>query len=136
MANPPAFATLSAFETYLRAVYAPAGPRGDDIWRATAEASMRRLPDGNITTHYDPAIAKAFANLEAVGDLWQAYDSLSIPVFLIRGQRSDIANASDAAVMQERGPKARVHELPGIGHAPWLDTPEEIDVVRDFFTVS
>jgi pimeloyl-ACP methyl ester carboxylesterase len=133
MERPPSFDTVSEFETYLRAVYAPAGPRGDDAWRATAEASLRRLPDGKITTNYDPAIARAFDNLETVGDLWDAYDTLSIPVFLIRGERSDIASASDAALMQKRGPKARVHQLAATGHAPWLDTPEQIDLVRDFF---
>jgi pimeloyl-ACP methyl ester carboxylesterase len=133
MANPPEFDTVAEFETYLRAVYAPAGPRSDDAWRATAEASLRRLPNGKITTHYDPAIARAFENIEAVGDLWDAYDGLSIPVFLLRGARSDIASAADARQMTERGPRARVHELPAIGHAPWLDTPEQIDLVRDFF---
>jgi pimeloyl-ACP methyl ester carboxylesterase len=133
MANPPQFDSVAEFERYLRAVYAPAGPRGDDAWRATAEASLRRLPDGKVTTHYDPAIARAFENLESVSDLWDAYDSLSIPVLLLRGERSDIASAADADRMTERGPMARVQELPGIGHAPWLDTPEQIDLVRDFF---
>ncbi|HTA38850.1 MAG TPA: alpha/beta hydrolase [Candidatus Acidoferrales bacterium] len=136
MGNPPQFDTVAEYETYVRAVYAPAGVRGDDAWRTTAQASLRRLPDGKVTTHYDPAIARAFDNLETVGDLWDAYDTLSIPVLLIRGERSDIARASDAALMQERGPKARVRELPAIGHAPWLDTPEQIDLVRDFFTAS
>lgn len=134
MANPPQFETVVEFETYLRAVYAPAGPRGDDAWRATAEASLRRLPDGKITTHFDPAIARAFDNLETVSDLWEAYDALSLPVCLLRGERSDIASAADARRMSERGPMARVHELPAIGHAPWLDTPEQIDLVRDFFS--
>jgi pimeloyl-ACP methyl ester carboxylesterase len=134
LANPPQFETVVEFETYLRAIYAPAGPRGDDAWRATAEASLRRLPDGKITTHYDPAIARAFDNLETVSDLWEAYDTLSLPVCLLRGELSDIAGASDARRMTERGPMARVHELAAAGHAPWLDTPEQIDLVRDFFS--
>lgn len=133
MANPPEFATVAEFETYLRAVYAPAGPRSDDAWRATAEASLRRLPNGSLTTHYDPSIARAFDNLDAAGDLWDAYDALSIPVLLMRGERSDIAGAADAHRMTQRGPRARVRELPGLGHAPWLDTPEQIGLVRDFF---
>jgi pimeloyl-ACP methyl ester carboxylesterase len=134
MANPPEFETVAEFEGYLRAVYAPAGPRSDDAWRATAETSLRRLPNGRLTTHYDPAIARAFENLETAGDLWDAYDTLSIPVLLMRGERSDIASAADAGRMTERGPMARVHELPAIGHAPWLDTPQQIDLVRDFFS--
>ncbi len=133
MANPPQFDTVAEFEQYLRTIYAPAGPRGDDAWRATAEASLRRLPNGKVTTHYDPAIARAFENMQSVSDLWDAYDGLSIPVLLMRGERSDIASAADAKRMTERGPMALVRDLPGIGHAPWLDTPEQIDLVRDFF---
>jgi pimeloyl-ACP methyl ester carboxylesterase len=136
MADPPCFDTVSEFETYLRAIYAPAGPRSDAAWRAAAESSLRRLPDGKVTTHYDPAIARAFEHLETTSDLWGAYDALTIPVFLLRGQRSDIATASDAALMETRGPKARVLELAGIGHAPWLDTPDQIAAVRGFFTLS
>jgi pimeloyl-ACP methyl ester carboxylesterase len=131
--NPPAFETMREFEAYLRAVYAPAGPRTDDAWRATAETSMRRLPDGRITAHYDPAIALAFANLERTSDLWKAYETLHIPVMLVRGERSDIAGSSAAERMAHTGPRARVHELPGIGHAPWLETPDEIELALKFF---
>jgi pimeloyl-ACP methyl ester carboxylesterase len=133
MASPPEFATVAEFEIYLRAVYAPAGPRTDDAWRAMAEASLRRLPNGNITTHYDPAIALAFGDLENVGDLWDLYDALTIPVLLLRGERSDIASAENARVMTERGPGARVRVLPVVGHAPWIESPETIELVRDFF---
>ena len=98
--------------------------------RSIAAPPARR----KITTHFDPAIARAFDNLETVSDLWDAYDTLSLPVCLLRGERSDIASAADARRMSERGPMAQVHELPAIGHAPWLDKPEQIDLVRDFFS--
>ncbi len=31
-----------------------------------------------------------------------------------------------------RGTKARVVQFPGIGHAPWLRSANQIDVVREF----
>jgi pimeloyl-ACP methyl ester carboxylesterase len=133
MASPPEFATVAEFETYLRAVYAPAGSRSDAAWSAMTEASLRRLSNGKITTHYDPAIALAFGDLENLGDLWDAYDSLTVPVLLLRGDSSDIATTGNAQLMKQRGPKARVYELPGVGHAPWLESPELLDLVRDFF---
>jgi hypothetical protein len=34
--------------------------------------------------------------------------------------------------MQQRGPKALVAEFPGIGHAPWLMSDDQTNVVRDF----
>jgi len=133
LAAPQAFEGVSEYETYLRAVYAPAGPRSDAAWRAMAEASLRRLPDGRITTHYDPAIAAGFAAVDATADLWWAYDALTIPAMLLRGERSDIASATNAAAMAARGPKAHVVEIPEVGHAPWLDAPEITGLVRDFF---
>jgi pimeloyl-ACP methyl ester carboxylesterase len=132
--SPPEFESVADYEGYLRAIYAPAGVRSDEAWRATAEASLRRLPNGKLTTHYDPAIARAFAALERTGDLWDAYDRLRLPILLLRGERSDVATAESARLMAQRGPRARVHELPGIGHAPWLETPGEIALVLDFLT--
>ena len=34
--------------------------------------------------------------------------------------------------MTERGPKAKLVEFPGVGHAPALLNEEQIGVVRDF----
>ena len=34
--------------------------------------------------------------------------------------------------MTQRGPKAKVVEFPGIGHAPWLMTDAQVSVVREF----
>jgi pimeloyl-ACP methyl ester carboxylesterase len=34
--------------------------------------------------------------------------------------------------MTQRGPKARLHEFAGVGHAPMLVQPEQRQVVRDF----
>jgi pimeloyl-ACP methyl ester carboxylesterase len=38
--------------------------------------------------------------------------------------------------MAQRGPKARIVEIPGVGHAPTLLHPEQIAVVRDFLLAS
>jgi len=37
-----------------------------------------------------------------------------------------------AQAMTQRGPKARLHEFAGIGHAPMVNTPDQIAVVREF----
>ena len=34
--------------------------------------------------------------------------------------------------MAQRGPRARVHEIAGVGHAPTLVQPDQIAVVREF----
>jgi hypothetical protein len=34
--------------------------------------------------------------------------------------------------MTERGPKARLHEFAGVGHAPTLVAQGQVDTVREF----
>jgi pimeloyl-ACP methyl ester carboxylesterase len=65
-------------------------------------------------------------------DLWPVWETIRCPTLVLRGAESDLLLDSTAKQMAERGPKARVVEFPGIGHAPWLMTADQIDVVRDF----
>jgi len=50
----------------------------------------------------------------------------------LRGANSDLLTVETAQRMSERGPKARVVEIPGVGHAPMLMDAAQIAVVRDF----
>lgn len=130
--QPPAFATVSELEAFLRRVYAPYGWISDDGWRRMTETSARRLPDGRITPHYDPAIVRQFHR--AVDDyaLWPAYESLTIPVLVLRGEHSDLVSRATVEQMTVRGPKATVVEIPGCGHAPALNVPAQWNLVRSF----
>ena len=96
----------------LRTVYAPAGVRSDEAWRAMAEASLRRLPNGRFTSHYDPAIARAFAAVERSAISGMPTTG-SIPSFLLRGERSDVATAESARQMTQRGPRWPASRTPG-----------------------
>jgi pimeloyl-ACP methyl ester carboxylesterase len=64
--------------------------------------------------------------------LWAAYDSLKLPVLLLRGQDSDLLSPATAQAMSERGPRARVVQFAGVGHAPMLVQPDQVQAVRDF----
>ena len=69
-------------------------------------------------------------------DLWDHYDRIRVPVLLLRGAESDLVLPDAAAEMLTRGPGARglarVVEVPGCGHAPALNVPEQLDRVRAF----
>ena len=54
------------------------------------------------------------------------------PTLVLRGERSDIISHDVAEAMTERGPKAKLVEFPGVGHAPALMAKDQIDVVGDF----
>jgi pimeloyl-ACP methyl ester carboxylesterase len=65
-------------------------------------------------------------------DLWTLWDAVRCPVLVLRGADSDVLLRHTAEEMVRRGPRARLVEFPGIGHAPALLAPEQIGVVRDW----
>ena len=93
LANPPAFATMSEFEEFVRTVYRPYGWQSDAQWRRMAETSARRLPDGRITAHYDPAVTRQFVAHPDDYQQWEHYDRVEAPTLLLRGAASDLLPA-------------------------------------------
>lgn len=130
--SPPAFATMQELEQYFRSVYAPYGWLDDAMWRLLTETSMRRLPDGRVTPHYDPAMVMQFIHHPGDYELWAAWDALAIPVLCLRGENSDLLLPEVAEAMRSRGPRAVVATIPGCGHAPALNTPEQYALVERF----
>ncbi len=131
--NPPAFATVGELEQYFRTVYQPFGWLSDAQWRRLTETSVRRLPDGRVTPHYDRAMVRQFEVHPHDYDLWPAWDSLGIPVLVLHGAASDLLLPEVAERMRHRGPRAEVVTIAGCGHAPALNTPEQFALVERFF---
>jgi len=132
----PRFATLNELERYLRNVNAPFGPLTDDEWHHLAEHSSCRYDDGGFAMHYDPGIAHAFAGELRDVTLWPVWDSIRCPTLVLRGKESDLLTAQTAEEMTRRGPKARLVQLDGIGHAPALMAKDQIAVIQDFLLAS
>jgi pimeloyl-ACP methyl ester carboxylesterase len=130
--NPPEFDTVTEFETYLRTVYQPYGWLSNLQWRRMAETSVRRLPNGKITAHYDPAMVRQFIVHPNDFDRWQEYDALTMPTLVLRGEESDLLLAETAQEMTRRGPHAKLEVIAGCGHAPALNVAEQIELVREF----
>jgi pimeloyl-ACP methyl ester carboxylesterase len=130
--QPPSFATMQDLERYFRTVYAPYGWLSDSMWRLLTETSMRRLPDGRVTTHYDPAMVQQFEHHPNDYRQWDAWDALSIPVLCLRGESSDLLLPEVAEQMRTRGPRAVVATIPGCGHAPALNVPDQVSLVERF----
>jgi len=130
--NPAAFATVSELEQYFRTIYKPYGALTDAQWRRLTETSVRRLPDGRVTPHYDPAMVMQFTHHDNDYLLWDAWDSLDIPVLCLRGESSDLLLADTAEQMRQRGPRAVIATIAGCGHAPALNTPEHHAIVERF----
>jgi pimeloyl-ACP methyl ester carboxylesterase len=131
--SPASFATVGELEAYFRTIYAPYGWLSDAQWRRLTETSVRRLPDGRVTPHYDPAMVRQFIDHPQDYDQWPQWDALEIPVLCLRGEHSDLLEAPVAERMRQRGPRAVVATIAGCGHAPALNVPEHFTLVERFF---
>ena len=128
----PVFPSIEDAEKYIRTISAPFGPHSDAQWRFLTETWVRKNEDGSWRPHYDPRIAEPFPAGDEDVDVWPVYDAVRCPTLLIRGEHSDLVSRQTVAEMTRRGPRAKVVEIRGVGHAPTLLHAEQIAIVRDF----
>ena len=130
----PAFNSIEEAEKYIRAVSASFGPHTEAQWRFLTETFVRKDAQGKWRAHYDPRIADEYKRTLPAQDieLWYLYDAIRCPTMVLRGAQSDLLSRQTVEAMAGRGPKAKVVELAGVGHAPTLLNPDQIAIVRDF----
>jgi pimeloyl-ACP methyl ester carboxylesterase len=131
------FATEQEAVDYMWQLSTSFGPHTPEQWLALSKPMIR--PDGTqFKLHYDPAISAAVkattpeAAAQGEAMLWQLYDAISSDTLLIRGKDSDLISAQTAQQMQARGPKAKLVEFAGVGHAPTLVQSDQTQAVEDF----
>ncbi len=134
---PAHWPTVEAAADALWAISQGFGPHTREQWLALTRPQLR--PDGaGFKPHYDARIALPFGlitpELAKAGQaaLWAAYDSLRLPVLLLRGAQSDLLSVQTAQAMTERGPKARLLQFDGVGHAPTLVDAQQVRSVLEF----
>jgi pimeloyl-ACP methyl ester carboxylesterase len=137
LGQPARWATLEEAADALWLISQGFGPHTREQWIELTRPQLK--PDGDgFKPRYDPGIAVPFKaitpEMAKAGEamLWQAYDSLRLPVLLLRGAQSDLLSHDTALLMTQRGPKARLVEFAGVGHAPTLVAPDQVAVVSDF----
>lgn len=129
----PRFESFANLEAHIRSVSAPFGALSDAQWETLARTTARQLADGSWKLKYDPGIALPFrAQAAQTGDLWPLWDAITCPTLVLRGAESDLLAPATAAAMRTRGPKPRLIEFAGIGHAPMLLDPAQIAPVAAF----
>jgi pimeloyl-ACP methyl ester carboxylesterase len=132
----PTFATMQEANAYIRAVSAPFGPLTDAQWDHLTRTSVAQDAQGRYAMTYDPGIAVPFRTAAAPPDLWPVWDAIRCPTLVLRGEQSDLLSAATAQAMTARGPRARLIEFPGVGHAPMLLSPDQLAPVVDFLRES
>ncbi|HEX6722088.1 MAG TPA: alpha/beta hydrolase [Burkholderiaceae bacterium] len=117
------------------------GAHTREQWLTLTEPQLKSDGD-DLVPLSDPDIAVPFRavtpEMAAAGEaaLWQAYDRVRCPTLLTRGAESDLLAHATAQEMGTRGPRARLVEFAGVGHAPTLVQPEQVQAIREFLLSS
>lgn len=134
----PKFNSEADLERFMRTIYQPWAIKNPEHWKHIIEISTRKSEDGSLSFVYDPGIGALFRDengkIKELQDLslLEFWEKIKAETLVLRGSVSDLLTKEVAEKMQETGPKAKLVEFPGIGHAPSLYEPEQIKIVKDF----
>ena len=132
------FPTFKAGAEFVKMVSTTFGEHTDAEWHKLAADVLRQDKDGSWVRHYDMGLALPFQSVtpeSARADeamLWAAYDAIRCPTLLVRGANSDLLSRETAEAMTQRGPKAKLVEIPNVGHAPTFLHDDQIAIAKDF----
>lgn len=130
----PVWPTFEDVLAYVKLISAPFGQLTEAQWWHLTESSVAQRADGRWGFLYDPQIATPFkaAFVDKDIDLWPTYDQVKCPTMVMRGANSDLLTRETWRQMGERGPRAELAEIPGVGHAPMFLDEEQISIARNF----
>jgi pimeloyl-ACP methyl ester carboxylesterase len=132
------FPSFDVAAKFVRDVSLTFGEHSDEEWHKLASDVLREDGAGQWVRHYDMGLAEPFRSSTPESTkadeaaLWAAYDAIRCPTLLVRGADSDLLSRETAAMMAGRGPKAKLIEIPNVGHAPTFLHDDQIALVRDF----
>ena len=138
LGQPATWQTVEEAAAALWSVSQGFGPHTPEQWLDLTRPQLVPAPGGGVMSRYDPAIAVPLRALTPeilkAGEAltWEAYERVRCPTLLIRGADSDLLTPAAAKAMTERGPKARLVEFSGVGHAPTLVAADQRAAVRAF----
>ena len=132
--SPYEFADLETARRYVRFIFTPFALKAETDWEALIASSLKPLPNGGYRFNYDKNISQPLqaALLGTDINLWPMYDRIQCPTLLLHGETSDLLTAATAQEMTQRGPRATLKRVAGVGHAPMLMSEDQIALVREF----
>jgi pimeloyl-ACP methyl ester carboxylesterase len=143
LGNAPRFASLEQAAQAMWAISTTFGPHTPAQWLELSKHMVRPANDegdmqGGVVLHYDPAIAVPFRTItqesaaQAQDATWALYDNIQAQTMLVRGALSDVVSPQTALTMTQRGPKARLVEIAGVGHAPTFVADNQVEIACRF----
>jgi pimeloyl-ACP methyl ester carboxylesterase len=126
----PRFASESEGMAFVRETRAAFGPTTEAAWEKFSRDSLRPLPDGQWSLHYDPGLAVVSG--AAGADTWEEWERITCPTMVLWGMKSRLLLEDTVRRMNTTGPCATVFEVPYAGHCPRLENAEQIGAVCQF----
>jgi pimeloyl-ACP methyl ester carboxylesterase len=116
------------------------GPHTPEQWLALSRPMVRRVaarPAASrcITTRPSPCLSGTKPRnprRQGQAALWQLYDAIRAARCCCAGQAVRPARAPRPQAMTQRGPRAELVEFAGVGHAPTLIAPDQVEAVTSF----
>lgn len=130
----PVFNTINDVENHLRLIFKPFAITNDDHWRHMANHSYRPYENNKLTLNIDFKIADNFSkfmHLTEDIELWEGWNSFSVPTLVLRGKESDILTSATYQKMLEKQGVSGI-EFDGIGHLPALMDISQITIVKNW----
>jgi pimeloyl-ACP methyl ester carboxylesterase len=105
-------------------------PRAPDaVLRNLAQNGSRKREDGRIVWKRDPAILKGFVPTE----LWTTVRKIQAPIIYVLGGVSTIVPPETQQALRAALPQSQIVMMPGLGHYPSDENPEEFLGIVDRF---
>jgi pimeloyl-ACP methyl ester carboxylesterase len=89
----------------------------------------KRRADGRLVWKRDPQLVKGFV----ATDLWRFVREITMPILYVIGGRSTIVPAETQEELKKTLPKVRIVTMPGLGHYPSDEKPQEFLAIVDEF---
>jgi len=103
----------------------------EQVLRAYAHFGSKRRADGRIIWRRDPKIADGFVPTE----LWRFVREIQSPIIYILGGRSTIVPAETQDQLRRTLPQVQIVTMPGLGHYPSEEKPEDFFEIVDRFLI-
>ncbi len=105
-------------------------PRASDaVLRNLAQQGSKKREDGRIVWKRDPAILKGFVPTE----LWSTVRKIKAPIIYVLGGVSSIVPPETQQELRAALPQSQIVMMPGLGHYPSDEKPEEFLAIVDRF---
>jgi pimeloyl-ACP methyl ester carboxylesterase len=89
----------------------------------------RRRADGRLVWKRDPQLVKGFV----ATDLWRFVREIKAPILYVIGGRSTIVPLETQEELRKTLPRVRIVTMPGLGHYPSDEKPQEFLAIVDEF---